>query len=99
MNSVLSILKALLITKFQPELCRQNQFYSLILFSNYLRPREVNITYANFAGLRSFFPSLLLAFLVVTTQILNSSHNDSSITDTILRRDEIEIKGPYLRIF
>ena len=32
---------------------------------------------------RIFFPSLFLAFLSVTNQILNSSNINSSITDTI----------------
>ena len=61
----LSILKALLITKFRPELSIQKQFYTLILFNNPFEPKEVNITPANSTGLRIFFsPSPSPCFLV-----------------------------------
>ena len=47
----LSILEVFLITKFQPKLGIQKEFYILILISNPFRPWEANITSTNSTGL------------------------------------------------
>ena len=49
----LSILESLLITKYQPTLCIQKRFYTLLLFNNPTLPQEENnITHANSSGLQ-----------------------------------------------
>ena len=40
----LSILEALLITKYQPTMCIQKKIYTLLVFNQPIRPREENIT-------------------------------------------------------
>ena len=84
---LLSILEALLIKKYKPELCIQKQSYTSLLFYSLLGPPEENIIdRINSAGLQSFFYNMfffspLLDLLSVTTLcLLSPVQNRLSLT-------------------
>ena len=76
----LSILEALLITRFKHEHCKQKQFYILVLFCKPLSTRKLISAVPTLLACFFIFFLPTLCLLRAKTLVLNSSNTNSTIT-------------------